>query len=166
MTTLTSLFRIGGEGRASARPTATDADGRLALVDRELDRVAAQGGVLILEIDRDGDSFARLDRFRHGGADACEPPYDQSTIDFLRVGVAGAVGAAEYWGNDGILATHNPRPSEADRHRVLYDTCVPLHFPPETVVPLAEIRQLMRDYALSGEWSPAVPNRAHDDLVA
>jgi hypothetical protein len=150
----------------SPRHTVSDPEERLALVDRELERVVAQGGgVLILEIDRDGDRFARLDRFRHGQADPSEPPYDVSSIDFLRVGIAGTVGAAEHWG-EAILATHNPRPSESDRRRVPYDACVPLYFPPETVVPLAQVRQLMDDYALRGEWSPDVPGRVHGDLVA
>jgi hypothetical protein len=165
-TAAVDTFRIGGEGRMSPRHTVSDLEERLALVDRELERVITQGGgVLILEVDRDGDGFARLDRFRHGQADPSEPPYDVSSIDFLRVGIADTVGAAEHWGRT-ILATHNPRPSESDRHRVLYDACVALYFPSETVVPLAQVRQLMQGYALRGEWAPDVPGRVHDDLVA
>jgi len=141
------------------------------LIDRELDRLATgRGGVMYLEIDRAGDDFAALDRFRGVVGSSGDGP-EPELIEFMRVGVAGDVAAAEYvrFRLDGteqtFFATHNPSPT-SDQPRVLYDDCVPTYFPPETVIPLATVRQLMRDFALRGEWSHVTVWLAHEDMVA
>lgn len=121
-----------------------------------------------MEIDREGDDFAKLDRYRGvvDGAAVATP----ELIEFMRVGVMGQLGAAEYAtlrlgsGEQTVCATHNPNPP-ADQPSVLYDDGVPQYFPPTTVVPLADVRSLMIDFALIGHWSEAVCWKDHDNLV-
>ncbi len=174
MTTATTFgtFRIAGGGISSSRYAANTVGERRALIDRELDRLSAAGlgDVMYLEIDRAGDEFAVLDRYRG----VVRIPDDRSVpelIEFMRVGVAGDHGAAEYvrFRLDGdeqtIYATHNPNPARG-QPRVLYDACVPTYFPPNTVVPLETVRQLMLDFALHGEWLHATAWRAHEHMVA
>src|SRR6266571_5225361 len=154
MTTATTFgtFRIAGGGISSSRYAANTVGERRALIDRA------------------GDEFAVLDRYRG----VVRIPDDRSVpelIEFMRVGVAGDHGAAEYvrFRLDGdeqtIYATHNPNPTRG-QPRVLYDACVPTYFPPNTVVPLETVRQLMLDFALHGEWLHATAWRAHEHMVA
>ena len=170
MSELVGMVRIGGEGEASPRHAAQDADARIALVDRELAELASRdaGGVRILEIDRSGDRFARVDGFRAGPA----APAADLVLEFLRIGVLGRVGAAEYVrhvpavGSATIYATHNPHRLPTGQPRVPYDSCVPSFFPLDTVVSLEAIRRLAREYALYGQWPDDVPRLPHDDLVS
>ena len=149
-------FRIGGEGISSPRFTATGPDERVALVDRYL--VEHPGGVIILELKRDDRSWDAWKR-------------DLDHIEFMRVGIRGAFAAAEYvraglrCAHPVVTATHNPTPAP-DHPRVPYDSCVPLLFPLDAVLPLHQVRQLMIDFALRGEWSVDVPWRTHDHMVA
>ncbi len=125
---------------------------------------------MYLEIDRVGDDFAVLDRFRGVVGSLGDGP-EPELIEFMRVGVTGDIGAAEYvrFRLDGteqtFHATHSPS-AHTHQPRVLYDDCVPTYFPPETVVPLVTVRQLMRDFALHGVWSHATAWRTHDHMVA
>lgn len=161
-------FRIGSEDDLpSSHSTATDLRDRVALIDTALDQVQTVGGVLILELDHEGDGFTKIDQFRIAGA-----PVGSILISFLRVGVLNGYAAAEHqrWqfpaGKDfEVITTVN---LVADRHapRVPYDAHRNAHFPPETVVPLTRVRQLMIDYAHTGTWSPHVPWQRHHDLVA
>ncbi|MBB5159428.1 Imm1 family immunity protein [Saccharopolyspora phatthalungensis] len=171
MTATIGAFRIGGEGVSSPRPTAMSPDARITLIDQQLDqRPTARSSVLILEIDREGDAFATIDRFRH----LVDSPEDTSApdlIEFMRVGVTGTVGAAEYlhWtlstGEQTIYATYNTAPTAATVPPVLYDDCVPQFFPPETVIALDQVRQLMISFALHGTWPSAAFWGRRDQLV-
>jgi hypothetical protein len=150
---------------------ANTAGERRALIDRELDRLSAgQGGVMYLEIDRAGDEFTVLDRYR-GVVRIADDRSVPELVEFMRVGVAVEHGAAEYvrFRLDGdeqtIYATQNPNPTSG-QPRVLYDACVPTYFPPNTIVPLETVRQLMLDFALHGEWSHATAWRVHEHMVA
>jgi hypothetical protein len=149
-------FRIGGEGISSPRFTAAGPDGLVALIDRYL--VEHTEGVIILELKRDNRSWDAWKR-------------DLDDIEFMRVGVRGAFAAAEYvragrrCTHPAITVTHNPTPAP-DHLRVPYDSCVPLTFPPDTVLPLHQVRQLMIDFALRGEWSVDVPWCARGHMVA
>ena len=173
MTTSTTLgtLRIAGGGISTPRYMANTADERRALIDRELDRLSAgQGGVIYLEIDRAGDQFTVLDRYR-GAVRTADDGSVPELIEFMRVGVAGDYGATEYLrfrlDDDAqtVYATHNPNPTSG-QPRVLYDACVPTYFPPSTVVPLETVRQLMLDFALHGEWSHPTAWRVHEHMVA
>jgi len=154
-TTVTGSFRIGGEGASSPRFTADGANERVALIDRYL--AEHQDSVLILEVKRDSRSWEAWKQ-------------DLNTVEFMRVGVKGKFGAAEYiraglrCPEPVVRATYNPVPP-ADQPAVLYDSCVPRYFPPDTVLPLDRVRQLMIDFALRGEWSTAVSWRSHANLV-
>lgn len=173
MSTVTTLgtFRIAGEGISAPKHTANLDGERRALIDRELGQLSAgRGGVMYLELDRAGDGFAALDRYRC----VLPTPDDGSIpalIEFMRVGVVGDHGAAEYvrFRLDGdeqtIYATHDPNPVSG-QPLVPYDDCVPTYFPRDTVVPLSTVRQLMLDFALHGKWRQAAAWRAHEHMVA
>ncbi|TDP93649.1 Imm1 family immunity protein [Labedaea rhizosphaerae] len=150
-------LRIGGDDVGSERGlTATTADERIALVDRLLRRASVDpiGDVIHLEIDRTGDGFAALDRYREVvDGSPVEAP---ELIEFMRVGVAGQFGAAEHVvnrlgsGQRAVRTTYNASPVQ---RQVLYDTHVPTYFRSEAVLPLDAIRALMIDFATTGEWS-------------
>jgi len=154
--TVAESFRIGGEGVSSPRFTAVGSDERVALIDRYL--AEHPDGVIILEVKYDDRPWEVWKR-------------DLDHIEFMRVGTRGTFGAAEYvrgglrCADPVIRATHNPAPL-SNHPRVPYDSCVPLYFPPDTVIPLDRVHQLMIDFALRGEWSSAVPWRTQDHLVA
>ncbi len=153
--TATGILRIGGEGVSSPRFTAVGAAERIALVDRYL--AEHPNGVIILEVKRDDRPWDEWKR-------------DLDSIEFMRVGVNGAVGAAEYLRaglrcHDPVVrATHNPAPA-ADLAPVPYDSCVSRLFPPDTVVPIDQVRRLMIDFAVGGEWSTAAPWRSRIHLA-
>ncbi len=151
----TGVLRIGGEGVSSPRFTAVSSDERVALIDRYL--ADHRNDVIILELKRDDRSWDDWKR-------------DLDHIEFMRVGRAGMFGAAEYvrggiqCGEPVIRATHNPTPSNG-QPCVPYDLCVPRYFPVDTVIPIHQVRRLMLDFALQGEWSTAVSWRSHDHHV-
>ncbi|MEU6261728.1 Imm1 family immunity protein [Saccharopolyspora shandongensis] len=129
------------------------------MIDQQLNHAATSASrVLILELDREGDGFTKIDRFRHLLDVESDP--DPELIEFMRVGITDTFAAAEYlsWtlstGDQTIYATHNPA-SATPPPPVLYDSCVPQYFPAETVVALDQVRQLMIGFALQGTW-PAV----------
>jgi hypothetical protein len=66
----------------------------------------------------------------------------------------------------GISSARHTADTAAQRRALLYDDCVPTYFPPETVVPLTTVRQLMMDFALCGRWNHAASWREHDAMVA
>jgi len=153
--TAIGIFRVGGDGVSSSRFMAVGAGERVALVGRYL--AEHPNGVIILEVKRDDrpwDSWKR----------------DLDSIEFMRVGVNGAVGAAEYLRaglrctDPVVRATHNSAPS-ADLPRVPYDSCVSRFFPPDTVLPVDQVRQLVIDFAVRGEWSTAAPWRSRVHLA-
>jgi hypothetical protein len=94
---------------------------------------------------------------------------DPDYREFLHVGVAGDRAAAEYvrggfkCSDPVIHTTVNDTPLP-DEPRVPYGDG--RYFPANTVVPLAQVRQLMINFALRGEWSTGVPKQQHDHLVA
>lgn len=96
---------------------------------------------------------------------------DADHIEYMHIGVADDRAAAQYvrggfrCPDPIVYATANPAPSPDDA-RVPYDEVLGWCFPAETVVSLDEVRQLMIDFAVRGEWSGAVPWQVHDHLVA
>lgn len=150
------VFRIGGEGVSSSRFTAVDPGERVALIDRCL--ASHPDGVMVLELKRDSRPWDEWKR-------------DLGHIEFMRVGLVGDHGAAEYLRagtrctDPIVLATHNPAP-QVDLPRVPYDACVPLYFPGDMVVPRVAVRELMVDFALHGGWLGAGPWRVRDHLAA
>jgi hypothetical protein len=135
--------RIGGDGVSAAHLTAQSPADRVDMIDRWL----VDHDLMFFEVNRD-DSHPWEIRV-----------FDRDVVEFLPVGVAGDRGAAEYVRNDLTSADHTiratfttePLPAEP---RVPYGDG--LYFPAETVVPLAEVRQLMVHFVLTGEWSPSV----------
>jgi hypothetical protein len=144
--------RIGGDGIAADYLTAATPADKVAMVDQWL----ADHDVMFMEVKRD-DSRSWEQRREQ----------DQ-VVEFMRVGVAGDRAAAEYVRNDlmstdrTIYATFNATPTAGLRVPYGYGH----DFPAQTVVSLAEVRQLMIDFALTGQWSSAVPWRSHDYLLA
>ncbi|MGH3992291.1 MAG: Imm1 family immunity protein, partial [Pseudonocardiaceae bacterium] len=135
--------------------TAVGSDERVALIDRYL--AGHPNDVIILEAKRDSRSWDAWKR-------------DLDHIEFMRVGTAGRCGAAEYvrgglrCAEPVVRATYNPTPL-ISQPRVPYDSCVRQYFPPDTVISIDQVRRLMLDFALHGEWSSAVPWRLYDHMV-
>lgn len=152
-------FRIGGGGESSRKFIAADPDDRVKAIYQCLTKLDEP--VMFLEVKRDVRSWQ-------------EWKDNIGSFEFMRVGVSGDYAAAEYVRGgfrsgqlvlDEARATFSPAPS-ASQPRVVYDACVPTYFPPDTVVPFSEVRQLMIDFALRGEWSDAAPWHAHNRMVA
>ncbi|TDP93648.1 Imm1 family immunity protein [Labedaea rhizosphaerae] len=165
-----AVLRIRGDVVDGERSTATADDSRIALVDHYLGELSARprGGVVFLELDRAGDGFVGLDRYRHVVDGA--PTETPEVIEYVRVGVLGTLGAAEWVrlrvGSDELTVCATDRADSVDdQPRVLYDGGVPYYFPPTTVVPLAQVRRLMVDFATTGQWSDAVPWKPHDQML-
>jgi Immunity protein Imm1 len=144
--------RIGGDGiTADCLTAATPAD-KGAMIDQWL----ASHDVMFMEVKRDDPRSWE------------ERREQDQVVEFMRVGVAGDRAAAEYVRNDltsadrTIYATFNATPTAGPRVPYGYGH----DFPPDTVVSLAEVRQLMIDFAVTGQWSNAAPRRSHDYLVA
>lgn len=152
--------RIGGGGMSSRKFTAASPEDRIKVIDQciaELDEP-----VMFLEVKRDDPRSWQ------------EWKDDVSAFEFMRVGVAGEFAAAEYVRGgfrsgklalDETRATFNLAPAPG-QPSVAYDACVPTYFPPETVVALDQVRQLMIDFALTGEWSHPGLWREREDMVA
>jgi hypothetical protein len=149
--------RIGGNGTTVSRLTATHPDDRVAMIDRYL--AAYQDRVIFLEVKRDDPRSWD------------EWTADSDLIEFMQVGIAGDYAAAQYsrgglrCADPIVHATYNPRP-RPDAPRVPYDPELSWYFPAVNVISLAEVRQLMLDFALTGEWSHAAPWRDQENLVA
>ncbi|HEX9338740.1 MAG TPA: Imm1 family immunity protein [Pseudonocardiaceae bacterium] len=148
--------RIGGGGLTSPHLTAaTDAE-RVAMVDRYL--AEHPNGVMLLELKYD-DSRSWREQMR-----------DVDHREYMQVGVADDYAAAQFvrlglkHPNPVIHATHNPHPLPS-APRVPYDQELSWYFPAENVISQAEVRQLMIDFVLTGEWSHAVPWRDHENMV-
>ncbi|HEX3781873.1 MAG TPA: Imm1 family immunity protein [Pseudonocardiaceae bacterium] len=148
---------IGGDGITAPRLTAVSLADRVAMVDRYL--AEHDNEVMYLEIKRDERSWE----------DWMSNRRPIGFIQFMRVGVTGDRAAAEYVYNSLTSASHvihatfNAKPP-------LAKACVPYgydrYFPPETVISLAEVRQLMIDFVTTGEWSHVTLWRDHENLVA
>ncbi|HEY3748501.1 MAG TPA: Imm1 family immunity protein [Pseudonocardiaceae bacterium] len=149
--------RIGGGGMTSPHLTATTNADRVAMIDRYL--AGHPNGVMLLELKHD-DSRSWREQMR-----------DIDHREYMQVGVAGDRAAAQFvrlglrHPNPIVHATHNSHPLP-DAPRVPYDPELSWYFPAENVISLAEVRQLMVDFVLTGEWSDAAPWRDHEHLVA
>jgi hypothetical protein len=149
--------RIGGNGTTVPHLTATRQDDRAAMVDRYL--AEHRDRVIFLEVKRDDPR--PWDEWKA----------DSDLIEFMQVGIASGYAAAQHsragfkCADPIIHATHNPHPP-SDAPRVPYDPELSWYFPAENVISLAEVRQLMVDFVLTGEWSDAAPWRDHEHLVA
>lgn len=148
--------RIGDDGVTASYLSATSPGEQVSMIDEWL--AEHPRGVMYLEVKRD---HSRSWRERRKAAD-WRP-------EFMRVGVADDWAAAEYvlGGTEHIApiihATFNAEPTpDAPAVPYGYDR----FFPPYTVVPLAQVRQLMIDFVLTGQWSHAVPWRDHETMVA
>lgn len=152
--------RIGGNGISSDRLVAHEPDARVKMVDEYLanyDR-PLRGPLMYVEVKRDDPRS--WDEWKE----------DVSSIEFIRVGIAGDFAAAEYVRGgmkDGklffrpSLVTFNSSPSP-DSPRVVYDPELSWFFPPETVIPLEQVRRLMIGFVLTGEWPDEVVGRELD----
>ena len=145
--------RIGGDGLTAPYLSASDPIDQVAMIDRWL----VDHDLMYLEIKRD-DPRSWFDYLSSARRRV-----------FMRVGVVGDRAAAEYvrggleCADPVVCATFNVAPP-SDDPQVPYG--YGRHFPSDTVVPLAEVRQLMIDFVTTGEWSHAVPWREHEHLVA
>ena len=145
--------RIGGDGITADYLTATAPTDKIGIIDQWL----ANHDVMFIEVKRDDPRSWE------------ERREQDHVVEFMRVGVAGDRAAAEYVRNDltstdrTIYATFNAAPSSTDP-RVPYG--YGHHFPADAVVSLAEVRQLMIDFSMTGEWSNAAPWRSHEYLLA
>lgn len=94
---------------------------------------------------------------------------DPDHREFMRVGVAGDRAAAEYV-RGGLACTAAVVRATSGKGSAGGDALVPYsegrHFPAETVISLAEVRQLMIDFVTTGEWAHRELWREHDHLVA
>jgi hypothetical protein len=137
--------------------TATTAADRVAMIDRYL--AEHPNGVLLVELKHD-DSRSWREQMR-----------DIDHREYMQVGVAGEHAAAQFvrlglkHPGPVVHATYNPQP-RTDAPRVPYDPELSWYFPAVNVISLAEVRQLMLDFALTGEWSHAAPWRDQENLVA
>jgi hypothetical protein len=163
------MLRIRGAVVDSERSTATADDSSVQLIDLYLGKLSSRprGGVVFLELDRGGDGFAELDRYRHVVDGS--PKETPELIEYVRVGVLGDVGAAEWVrlrpGTDELTVCATANADPRSEQRVLYDGGVPYYFPPSTVIALAQVRLLMIEYATTGQWSDAAPWQSHDEML-
>jgi hypothetical protein len=145
--------RIGGDGITADHLFATTPAEKVAMIDQWL----AGHDVMFMEVKRDDPRS--WEEWRE----------QDQVVEFMRIGTAGDHAAAEYVRNDltstdrTIYATFNATPPSADP-RVPYG--YGHNFPADTVVSLAEVRQLMIDFAVTGEWSSAAPWHSHEYLLA
>jgi hypothetical protein len=148
--------RIGGDGVTAPYLTATHPADKVSMIDNWL--AEHPDDVMYLEVKQD-DPRSWRERW-----DDWDAPRE-----FMRVGVAGEWAAAEYvlGGTEHaapvIHATFNLTPPP-DAPHVPYG--YGRFFPVDTVVPLAQVRQLMLDFVLTGEWSHAALWRDHETMVA
>jgi hypothetical protein len=148
--------RIGGNGVSSPRLTAISPDDKVAMIDRYL--AEHPNGIMFLEVKRDDPRS--WDEWQD----------DLDHIEFMQVGIAGDYAAAQYsrgglrCAEPIVHATHSPHPVPA-APRVPYDSDLSWYFPVENVISLAEVRQLMVDFVVGGEWSHPALWRSHEHLV-
>lgn len=148
--------RIGGDGLSAPYLTATTEADRVAMVDRYL--AEYPDDPMFLEFKRD-DSRTWQEHMR-----------DLDHREYMQVGAAGDYAAAQLvrlgykHPNPVIHATHNPHPMP-DAPRAPYDKVLSWYFPAENVISLTEVRQLMVDFVLTGEWAHSALWRDQDDLV-
>jgi len=149
--------RIGGMGISSPRLTATAEADRVAMIDRYL--AEFPNDVMFVEVKRDDprswdEWYDDLDHF-----------------EYMQVGIVGNYAAAQYSRSgfkcaDPIVhATYNPH-ARPEAPRIPYDPELSWYFPAENVVSRADVRQLMIDFVLTGDWSHASLWRDQEDLVA
>ncbi len=149
--------RIGGDGTTVARLSANATDDQIAVIDQYL--AEHPNGVLFVEVKRDD---ART-------WDAWKDDLDH--IEFMQVGVSGDHAAAQYLRGGAacadrvVRATFNPAPFSGPPE-VPYDEVLHWTFPAETVIRLADVRQLMIDYVTTGEWAHEDLWRQHEHLIA
>jgi len=149
--------RIGGNGVSAPRLTATVEAGRLAMIDRYL--AEYPNDVIFVEVKRDDPRS--WDEWYDG--------IDQ--IEYMQVGIAGDFAAAQYsrggvkCADPIVYATYNSGPL-ADAPRISYDPELSWYFPAENVISRIEVRQLMIEFVVTGEWSHASLWRAQENLVA
>lgn len=131
--------RIGGDGVSAPYLAASDPAARLAIVDEWL----VDHDLMFLEVKRDDPR--PWDEFMS----------DPNLREFMRVGVAGDRAAAEYVSGGFACTRPEVRVTSCDR-TVGSDSAVPYgdgrYFPADTVISLAEVRQLMIDFVTTGEW--------------
>lgn len=148
--------RIGGNGVSAPYLTArTEAD-RVAMIDRYL--AEHPSDPMFLELKRD-DSRSWREHMR-----------DLDHRDYMQASIVGDYAAAQYCrfglkcANPIVHATINPHPLP-DAPRIPYDPQLSWYFPAENVISRAEVRQLMIDFVLTGDWSHASLWRDQEDLV-
>lgn len=148
--------RIGGDGTTVARLSASEADDKVAMIDRYLSE--HPNGVMFVEVKR--DDLRSWEDWKD----------DLTCVEYMQVGVSGDRAAAQYsrgglTGHHVVHATFNPAPFPMAPD-VPYDEVLHWTFPPETVISLGEVRQLMIDFVTTGEWAHRELWREHDHLVA
>ncbi len=150
--------RIGGNGVSAPYLTARAEADRVAMIDRFLAEHPNRS-LVFLELEQD-DSLSWREHMR-----------DMDHREYMQVGVVGDHAAAQYcrFGRkcaDPIVhATVNPQPLPG-APRIPYDPELSWYFPAENVISRAEVRQLMIDFVLTGDWSHASLWRDQEDLVA
>ncbi|HEY4021215.1 MAG TPA: Imm1 family immunity protein [Pseudonocardiaceae bacterium] len=148
--------RIGGDGTTVAQLSANEPGDQVAMIDQYL--AEHPNGVMFIEVKRD-DS-----RSWEAWKD------DLDHIEFMQIGVSGDRAAAQYLcGGAGctrrvVRATFNPTPF-SEPSNVPYDEVLHWTFPVDTVVRLAEVRQLMIDFVTTGEWAHQELWRRREHLV-
>ena len=96
---------------------------------------------------------------------------DLDHSEYMQVGIVGNYAAAQYsrFGfkcvDPIVHATVNPHPLPG-APRIPYDPELYWYFPAENVISRADVRQLMIDFVLTGQWSHAGLWRAQENLVA
>ncbi|HEX4703247.1 MAG TPA: hypothetical protein VH352_14050 [Pseudonocardiaceae bacterium] len=148
--------RIGGNGVTAPYLTATAEADRVAMIDRYL--AEHPNDVMFLELKRD-DSCSWREHMRN-----------LDHREYMQVGVAGDYAATQLvrFGlkhpNPIIHATYTLHPP-AGTPRVPYDPELSWFFPAENVVSMADVRKLMVDFVLTGEWSHVALWRDQENLV-
>lgn len=145
--------RIGGDGLTAAYRAASDPVGQVAMVDEWL----VDHDLMYLEVKRDDP---------RSWTDVMTDPEHR---EFMRVGVAGDWAAAEYV-LGGLACPRAVLRATSGGSAPVGDVVVPYSegrcFPPDTVISLAEVRQLMIDFVTTGKWAHRELWRERDHLVA
>jgi hypothetical protein len=149
--------RIGGMGISSPRLTSTAEADRVPMIDRYL--AEYPNDVMFLEVKRDD-------------ARSWDEWYDDlDHFEYMQVGIVGNYATAQYsrsgfkCADPIVRVTYNPHP-RPEAPRIPYDPELSWYFPAENVISRVEVRQLMVDFVLTGDWSHTSLWRDQDNLVA
>jgi hypothetical protein len=158
VTTSTGVAEFRVRGVRPPRAPAVTLQDRVRLIDAVL---AEGSGPIFLEVKRDDRPWEAWEA-------------DRDSREFLRVGLADGWGAAEYvhgppvrngrvvlGGSSSWIVRETVNPaSTGEEPGVLSDECVPTFFPPDAVLPLDQIREVMIEFALHGTLANSIPWRA------